>query len=106
MSTREQGGERKMELFQETTIGGVSIANRFVYSATWDGLAADDGSCTAKYRHPGGAGTRRGRPAHCRDGFCHPGRAVQWQLAAYDDRFVPGLTEMANAIARSSHELC
>ena len=51
-----------MELFQETTIAGVSIANRFVYSATWDGLATDDGSCTANNigmlveRTRGGAG--------------------------------------------------
>ena len=97
-----------MELFQETTIGGVSIANRFVYSATWDGLAADDGSCTAKNigmlveRTRGGTGLLFTGMAF----VTLEGRAVQWQLAAYDDRFVPGLTEMANAIARSSHELC
>jgi 2,4-dienoyl-CoA reductase-like NADH-dependent reductase (Old Yellow Enzyme family) len=100
MSTTGHGRVAKQELFQETTIGGVSIANRFVYSATWDGLADDDGFCTPKNvrmlveRTRGGVGLLITGMAF----VTLDGRAAPWQLAAYDDRFVPGLTEMANAI--------
>jgi len=33
-------------LFEKTEINGMTLSNRFVRSATWDGLAADDGACT------------------------------------------------------------
>jgi len=33
-------------LFEEAEINGMTLSNRFVRSATWDGLAADDGACT------------------------------------------------------------
>ncbi len=40
-------GNMKMnELFEQTTINGMKLANRFVRSATWEGMAADDGACT------------------------------------------------------------
>ncbi|MCP4366934.1 MAG: NADH:flavin oxidoreductase, partial [Deltaproteobacteria bacterium] len=35
-------------LFEETEINGMTLPNRFVRSATWDGLATDDGACTAR----------------------------------------------------------
>ena len=36
------------ELFEKTRIGSLSLSNRFVYSATWDGRADDKGFCTQK----------------------------------------------------------
>ncbi len=33
-------------LFEPTAINGMTIANRFVRSATWERMANDDGSCT------------------------------------------------------------
>ena len=32
--------------WEATSLGGMRLKNRFVRSATWEGLAADDGSCT------------------------------------------------------------
>ena len=33
-------------LFDATTINGMTLANRFVRSATWEGMANDDGIVT------------------------------------------------------------
>jgi len=88
------------ELFRETEIKGVSFANRFVYSATWDGLADEDGFCNSKnlemlvQRARGGVGMLITGMAF----VTQTGKAAPWQLAAYDDRFVPGLTDMTKAI--------
>jgi len=35
-------------VFEESAINGLVLSNRFVRSATWDGLATDDGSCTTR----------------------------------------------------------
>ncbi len=35
-------------LFEPTSINGTIIANRFVRSATYEGMANDDGSCIQK----------------------------------------------------------
>ena len=37
-------GER-MKVFEQAIIGGISLANRFVRSATWEGLATSKGFC-------------------------------------------------------------
>jgi 2,4-dienoyl-CoA reductase-like NADH-dependent reductase (Old Yellow Enzyme family) len=34
------------KLFEETKIKNLTIENRFVGSATWDGLATEEGACT------------------------------------------------------------
>ena len=36
------------KLFEPGEINGMKLANRFVRSATWEGMAADDGACTPK----------------------------------------------------------
>jgi len=33
-------------LFEPTCINGMTLANRFVRSATWEGMATDDGRST------------------------------------------------------------
>ncbi len=35
-------------LFESGKINGMKLSNRFVRSATWEGMAADDGGCTPK----------------------------------------------------------
>jgi len=36
------------KLFDETTINGMTLKNRFVRSATWEGMANPDGTVTPK----------------------------------------------------------
>ena len=36
------------EMFEATEINGMKLANRFVRSATWEGMAGDDGACSPK----------------------------------------------------------
>jgi 2,4-dienoyl-CoA reductase-like NADH-dependent reductase (Old Yellow Enzyme family) len=87
-------------LFEKTRIGSLSLSNRFVYSATWDGRADDNGFCTQSNidvlveRVRGGVGLIITGMA-----FVKPeGKAAPWQLAVYGDEFVPGLAEMTKAV--------
>jgi 2,4-dienoyl-CoA reductase-like NADH-dependent reductase (Old Yellow Enzyme family) len=105
----ERSGESGMEmtegtatkkLFEKSNINGLSLANRFIFSATWDGNADDNGFCTQRNidmlveRARGGVGLIVTGMA-----FVKPeGKAAPWQLAVCGDEFVPGLTEMAQAV--------
>lgn len=87
-------------MFDRTSINGMSMANRFVRSATWEGLATREGSVTSSLTDKmvelakGGVGLIFTGYA-----FVSPeGQSSPRQMAAYDDRFVPGLTEMAKAV--------
>jgi 2,4-dienoyl-CoA reductase-like NADH-dependent reductase (Old Yellow Enzyme family) len=88
------------ELFDHTSINGMSLPNRFVRSATWEGLADKDGSVTNKLIDlifalaKGEVGLIITSYAFVsREGQSSPG-----QLAVYDDRFVPGLGDMVRAV--------
>lgn len=87
------------KLFEPAPIGALKIKNRFVRSATWEGMAKDDGCCTPELAELIGE-LARGEvgliiSSHT---FVSPeGQAGPWQLAVYDDRFIPGLSQMAAA---------
>ena len=88
------------KIFEATRIKNLSLANRFVCSATWDGLADDKGFCTPENTDLlvkltwGEVGLIITGMA-----FVRPeGRAAPWQLAVYSDEYLPGLTEMAKAV--------
>jgi hypothetical protein len=34
------------KLFDKTSLGSIALKNRFVRSATWEGMAHEDGACT------------------------------------------------------------
>jgi 2,4-dienoyl-CoA reductase-like NADH-dependent reductase (Old Yellow Enzyme family) len=87
-------------LFEATRINGLVLPNRFVRSATWEGLAAPDGSSTEALVElstnlaRGGVGLIISGHA-----FVSPeGRAGEWQLAAHADEMIPGLAEMTAAV--------
>ena len=87
-------------LFETTRINGMTLANRFVFSATWLGLAEEDGSSTTRQADYLAELARRGVglivTGHAY--VAREGRAGAGQTAAYDDRFLPGLKEMADAV--------
>ncbi|MGE5255901.1 MAG: NADH:flavin oxidoreductase [Hyphomicrobiales bacterium] len=90
------------KLFQATTINGMKLANRFMRSATWEGMAAEDGSCTPALKElyvqlsKGGVGLIITSHTYVRrDGMGSPR-----QLGLSEDRFIPGLREMTDAVHR------
>jgi 2,4-dienoyl-CoA reductase-like NADH-dependent reductase (Old Yellow Enzyme family) len=94
-------------MFDRTSINGMSLANRFVRSATWEGLATKDGSVTPALTDKmvelakGGVGLIiTGYAFVSREGQSSPN-----QMAVYDDRFVPGLTEMVKAVHSSGGKI-
>lgn len=82
-------------------------ANRFVRSATWEGMAAEDGSCTpalidvAVQLARGGVGLIITGHAFVSE----EGRAGPWQMAIYSDAFLPGLIEMTNAVHQAGSSI-
>lgn len=87
-------------LFEKTQISSLSLANRFVYSATWDGRADDKGFCTQKNidalveRAHGGAGLLITGLTFVKQ----EGRAAPLQLAVCSDEYIDGLSKMTSAI--------
>ena len=88
------------KLFKETKLNGMQLSNRFVRSATWEGMAADDGAVTPKLIETmnalakGGVGLIISSHTYVRP----EGQAGRWQLGVYKDELIPGLREMAASV--------
>jgi 2,4-dienoyl-CoA reductase-like NADH-dependent reductase (Old Yellow Enzyme family) len=91
-------------LFESTMIKQMSLANRFVRSATWEGMAGGDGSCTPKLVElmaqlaEGGPGLIISSHTY----VSQEGQAGPWQLGIYDDKLVAGFSEMTRAVHKAS----
>jgi 2,4-dienoyl-CoA reductase-like NADH-dependent reductase (Old Yellow Enzyme family) len=87
-------------LFETTTIKSMSLTNRFVRSATWEGMAKEDGSCSRKLTDlmvrlaEGGVGLIITSHAY----VSRKGQARLSQLGIYSDELVPGLAATAEAV--------
>jgi 2,4-dienoyl-CoA reductase-like NADH-dependent reductase (Old Yellow Enzyme family) len=87
-------------LFEHTTLNSLKLKNRFVRSATWEGMASDKGACTARLIDlmtqlaDGGVGLIISGHAH----VSREGQAGPKQMGIYDDGLLPGLTQMASAV--------
>lgn len=88
------------ELFESTRLGSLTLENRFVRSATWEGMADDDGACTPRLIDlmtrlaDGGVGLIiTGHTYVSREGLAGPK-----QMGIHDDGMLPGLTRMASAV--------
>lgn len=99
-AVKEERVPVKAGLFSAATLNGMQLSNRLVRSATWTGLAAPDGAVsealTARLVELARGGTGliiTGYSFVRRDGQSRPN-----QLAAYDDRFIPGLTSLVDAV--------
>ncbi len=90
-------------LFESSAINGMQLANRFVRSATWEGMAGEDGSVTPKLIETmtalaqGGVGLIISSHAY----VSPEGQASPWQIGIYKDELIPGLQKMASAIHAS-----
>ncbi len=88
------------ELFESTEINGLRLENRLVRSATWEGMADDDGSVTPRLIRiqeelaEGGVGLIISSYMY----VCPEGKQNIGQIAVHDDRFVSGLETISEAV--------
>lgn len=88
------------ELFETTQIGSMKLSNRFVRSATWEGLAREDGGVTQELIDRM-TELARGRVGLIVSGhaFVRPeGQAGPRQMGIHDDTMLPGLRSMCEAV--------
>lgn len=88
------------KLFEETKIKNLVLPNRFVRSATWEGMATADGTCTQQLMDymeqlaQGGVGLIITGHTY----VSHEGKASFRQLGVYSDDQIPGLKNMTEAV--------
>lgn len=88
------------KLFEHTVMNGMELSNRFVRSATWEGMANADGSVTPKLAETmialakGGVGLIITSHAY----VLPEGQAAPWQLGIYKDELIEGLHKMTAAV--------
>jgi 2,4-dienoyl-CoA reductase-like NADH-dependent reductase (Old Yellow Enzyme family) len=94
-------------LFEENSMGPMRLRNRFVRSATWEGMAGDDGSVTdgimAMYD-----GLAKGGVGLIITGHAYvnkQGQAVERQLGIDDERRLPGLAALTEAVHRTDAKI-
>ncbi len=88
------------KLFETTKINGMTLRNRFGRSATWEGMADEDGSCSSKMVElmrnlaKGGVGLIITGHAH----VLANGQASPFQTGLYTDDHIPGLRQVTDAV--------
>ncbi len=93
-------------LFASGEINGMKLRNRFVRSATWEGMATPEGAVTPKLIETmallakGGVGLIISSHAYVRP----EGQATPWQIGVYEDRLIDGLREMTAAVHEAGGE--
>jgi 2,4-dienoyl-CoA reductase-like NADH-dependent reductase (Old Yellow Enzyme family) len=87
-------------MFQPVALGQLTIDNRFVRSATWEGMATEDGSVTEKLTRTlvrlakGGMGLVVTGHAY----VLKQGQAGPWKLGVHHPSMKPGLTGLTAAV--------
>ena len=94
-------------LFKPSNINTMSLANRFIRSATWEGMADNDGRCSSRLIELmaklalGGVGLII--TGHT---YVHQkGRHSPWQLGIDRDELIPGLQNMTRAVHESGGKI-
>ncbi|HUV59643.1 MAG TPA: NADH:flavin oxidoreductase [Desulfatiglandales bacterium] len=94
-------------LFTPSEINGMTISNRFVRSATWSGMATDDGASTPQLVDlisdlaKGGVGLIITGHAYVQK----DGQAGPWQLGIYKDELISGLKTISQAVHESGGKI-
>ena len=95
------------KLFEATQLNGMTLKNRFVRSATAEGMAGKDGTCTPRLIDlmaelaEGGVGLIITGHAYVEK----RGQATPLQLGIYDDRLIPGLSAMTDAVHKGDGKI-
>lgn len=95
------------KLFERTTINKLTLSNRFIRSATWEGMADSSGACTPKLiEHmmrlvQGGVELIITSHSY----VSREGQADPWQLGIYGDELVDGFAEMTDAVHKADGEI-
>jgi 2,4-dienoyl-CoA reductase-like NADH-dependent reductase (Old Yellow Enzyme family) len=90
------------KLFEHTQLKDLKLANRFIRSATWEGLADENGGCNFELVDRM-VELARGRVGLIITGhtYVHPaGQATPYQLGVDKDERIDGLSEMTEAVHR------
>lgn len=87
-------------LFDESFIKQMRLKNRFVRSATWEGLATVEGEATHGLIEMMASLARGdvGLIITSHSYVSQEGQATPWQLGIYDDKFISKLQEMVSAV--------
>jgi len=87
-------------LFTPAKINSLELKNRFIRSATWEGMATQDGYPTKKLIDllVNLAQNEVGLIITGHTYVILEGRTSPWQLAIYDDKFIPSLKDMVKAV--------
>lgn len=95
-------------LFESTVINGMTLTNRFVRSATWEGLADLDGRPTKELTQllTGLAVGRVGLIIASHAYVSAEGIAAPGQLGLHSDAQIPSFQEMVRAVHRSGGKIC
>jgi len=94
-------------LFTPSEINGMVLSNRFVRSATWSGMATDDGASTPQMVDlmrdlaKGGVGLIITGHAYVRQ----DGQAGPWQLGIHKDELIPGLKAITQAVHQNGEKI-
>lgn len=94
-------------LFESTEINGMKLSNRFVRSATYEGMATDDGSVTLELTEKmvdlakGGVGLIISGHAY----ILPEGQAGLRQLGIYKDEHIDGLKTMTDAVHQAGGKI-
>ncbi|CAB1085696.1 hypothetical protein D1AOALGA4SA_13180 [Olavius algarvensis Delta 1 endosymbiont] len=88
------------DLFEKTEINGMTLSNRLVRSATWVGMATDEGACTPPMIDllcdlaAGGVGMIITGHSYIRP----DGQHSPWQLGIHRDALIPGLQKLTQSV--------
>ena len=94
--------------FSPFTINGLTMPNRSVRSAIWEGMATDEGHVTPRLVNTMGL-LARNRVGLIITGhaYVHPaGQAGPWQTGAYSDDLLDGLRQMTDAVHAADGRIC
>lgn len=96
------------KLFDETRINGMLLGNRFVRSATWEGMCEEDGRPTVRLADYY-ADLARGGVGLIISGYAFfrpDGKQLPGQLGICDDRFASEMQELTSAVHQEGGKLC